>query len=118
MANSPEQKIFPVYELVKELNIPRPFLRKILQVLNKKGVLKSYKGQGGGFRLALSPRKIFIVDLMEIFQGPLKLNECIVKTRICHDIRTCLLKKKIEDIGRHITSELKTITVSSLLNGR
>ena len=67
MAGTKRQMV-SVPDLVKELKVPGPFLRKILQILNKKGVLRSSKGRGGGFMLAGAPKKIFLVDLMEIFQ--------------------------------------------------
>jgi hypothetical protein len=54
------KKIVSVAELVKSLKIPQPFLRKILQKLNKQGILKSYKGKDGGFLLAKPANKIFI----------------------------------------------------------
>ena len=110
-----KQEIIPVSQLVKCLKIPRPFLRKILQILNKQGLLSSHKGQGGGFRLLISPHRIFLLDLMEIFQGPVKLNECIFKKRVCPNIKTCKLKKKIDSIQRYVIAELKDIRLASLL---
>jgi Rrf2 family protein len=102
-------------ELVKELKIPRPFLRKLLQVLNKEGILISYKGKGGGFKLALGLDKIYLLGLMKIFQGPLRLNECIFKKRPCPNIKRCPLRKKVTSIERHVFSELKNITIRSLI---
>lgn len=110
-----KEKIVSVSQLVKELKIPRPFLRKILQVLNQKGILRSYKGQGGGFLLAGPANKIFLVDLIEIFQGPLRLNECFFKKMDCPNQNTCNLKKKIDAIERYVLKELKSITIVSLL---
>ena len=104
-----------VSELVRELKIPRPFLRKILQVLNKKKILKSRKGIGGGFLLALSARKIFLVDLIEIFQGEFSLNECLFKKLSCPNIKTCCLRKKINRIEGYVMNELKSISIASLL---
>lgn len=110
-----KEKIIPVTALVKELKIPHPFLRKILQVLHKKGLLKSYKGLGGGFQLAIVPKGIFLTDLIEAFQGPLKLNECLFKKRLCPDRSICLLKQRIDAIERRIFSELSSISLASLM---
>jgi len=111
-----KKEIVTVRELVKVLKIPKPFLRKLLQILNKKGILKSFKGQGGGFRLALLAHRIFLADLIEIFQGKLSLNECFFKKMTCPDIHTCSLRKKINRIERQIIYKLKFITLASLLN--
>ncbi len=110
-----KKRIVSVAELVRNLKIPRPFLRKILQALNKNGLLKSYKGRGGGFTLALRPEKIFLIDLIEIFQGSLRLSECLLGRMICPDRSACVLKKKIDAIERYVISELKSITIASLL---
>lgn len=104
-----------VPELVKTLDIPRPFLRKILQILNREGVLNSFKGKGGGFVLAVPPEKILLTRLIDIFQNPVKLTDCLYKQKICSDIGTCPLKKRIDAIEQHVISELKSITMASLL---
>jgi Rrf2 family protein len=104
-----------VSELVNALDIPRPFLRKILQILNKEGVLNSFKGKGGGFVLAVPAEEIFLTRLIDIFQKPVKLTECILKEKICSDIGTCPLKKRIDAIEQHVLSELESITIESLL---
>ena len=90
-----KERVISVNELVKKLHVPRPFLRKVLQILHKKGILYSFKGQGGGFSLAMPPDKISITDLIKIFQASLKLNECMLKKKICPNRKTCSLKRKM-----------------------
>lgn len=107
--------VISVTELVASLKIPRPFLRKILQALAKKGFVKSYKGMGGGFKLGRPAGRIFLVDLIKAFQGPLSINECIFKKRPCPDIRVCPLRKRIDSIERNVEAELRAITIGSLL---
>jgi Rrf2 family protein len=111
-----KNKIITTANLTKAIKIPRPFLRKILQVLNKKGILVSYKGQGGGFLLAKPTNKIFLTDLMQIFQGPLCLNECLFKKKVCPNINFCLLRKKIRMIEKFVFLQLRPITLADLLN--
>jgi Rrf2 family protein len=107
--------IVSVSYLVKELKIPRPFLRKLLQVLNKKKILASTKGQGGGFKLSKPADKIFLKDLMKIFQGVFKLNECFFKRERCRNVPTCPLRKKIAGLEGLVIKGLKSITIASLL---
>jgi len=113
-----EKDIVSADHIVKYLKMPRPFLRRILQTLNKEGMLNSYKGKGGGFALAVSPEKITVTDLMKMFQGPLKLNECTFKKSICPNIKDCLLKKKIDKIEKDVILRLKAITIESLLKNK
>ncbi len=110
-----KKKIISATELIEELKIPKPFLRKILQTLNKKGVLISYKGQGGGFSLAKPYDKIYLIDLIEIFQGPFVINECVFKKKICPNRSTCSLKSKLDYIEAKVVKELESVTIKSLM---
>ncbi len=110
-----KQEVISANQLVKSLKMPRPFLRKILQTLNKEGLLNSSKGKGGGFVLAFSPEKITLTDVMKIFQGPIRLNECKFKKSDCPYISDCLLKKKIDEIEKEVIAKLKAITIASII---
>ena len=110
-----KQEVISADQLVKFLEMPRPFLRKILQTLNKEGLLNSSKGKGGGFTLAISLEKISLIDVMKIFQGPIKLNECTFKKKVCPNIKDCPLKKKIDKIEKEVIFKLRAITIESLL---
>ncbi|MFH1655011.1 MAG: Rrf2 family transcriptional regulator [Candidatus Omnitrophota bacterium] len=110
-----KQDVISAAELIKKMKMPRPFLRKLLQILNSQRILKSVKGKGGGFILNRAPNNIFLFDLIEIFQGPLSLSEHIFKKKKCPHIKTCNLKKKIDTIEKYVISRLKVITLASLL---
>jgi Rrf2 family protein len=111
---SKNKNIVTVDELVKRLGVPRPFMRKILQQLNKKRILVSSKGQGGGFKLKLLPGEIHIVKIMRIFQGPVGLNGCFLKKDICPNRGKCVLRKKLNSIEENVFKQLKEITIASL----
>ena len=112
-----KDKVVSVPELVKALKIPRPFLRKILQSLTRSGFVRSYKGIGGGFVLAIRPDKLYIVEVAKVFQGSLNLNECFLNKKVCPNRKTCPLKKKIDKIEKNVISELWSITIGQLLKG-
>lgn len=110
-----KQRIVSVAELVKELRMPCSFLRKILQALNKRKILRSYKGSGGGFKLSTAPNKVSLVDLMKVFQGALALNKCLLKRLACPNIKNCPIRKKIKNIENYVFKQLRSITIASLL---
>jgi len=110
-----KDKLFSVPCLSRELKIPGPFLRKLLQVLHNKGILNSYKGKGGGFSLSKSPKDILLIDIMFIFQGKLCLNECFLGKGICPHTKNCSLRGKILKIEDYVRRELSSVTVSSLI---
>lgn len=114
IAQQPQESVSAA-EMVAALKIPRPFLRKILQILRGEGLLRSAKGQGGGFSLARSPEKILLTDLMRIFQNTIQLNECVFKKRVCPNRNTCLLKREIDGIEQDVLRRLGRINIGSLV---
>jgi Rrf2 family protein len=109
-----EGRIVSITELVRELGTPKPFLRKILQLLSINGILKSYKGKNGGFELAREPDDIFLLDLMQIFQGQFKISECIFKKNTCPNQQYCLLKSQIDSIEKMVLKKISSISLKSL----
>ncbi|MFH1771733.1 MAG: Rrf2 family transcriptional regulator [Candidatus Omnitrophota bacterium] len=108
------KKCASVSELNKVLKIPNAFLRRLLQVLAKEGILTSQKGKGGGFKLKKKSDKIRITDIIEIFQGKMNLIECFLGKSICPNIKTCPLRDKLITIEKSVVSQLEEITIASL----
>ncbi|MBD3296306.1 MAG: Rrf2 family transcriptional regulator, partial [Candidatus Omnitrophica bacterium] len=106
IAGSPGRKA-NVSELVEELGIPRPFLRKILQALNRAGVLDSVRGKGGGFTLRVPAHELSVFDIMGIFQGDFVMNEHIFKGKVCPRMKVCRLKNELDSIEAEVTERLK-----------
>jgi len=109
-------KVTAVPDLVETLGIPRPYLRKIMQTMARAGVVRSSKGRGGGFVLGRPAEKIFLADIIRIFQGPISLHDCLFRKRVCPDVRTCPLRETIGRLERRLVKDLETLSVASLLS--
>jgi Rrf2 family protein len=103
-------------ELANELNISWFFVRRILQELNKKGIVRSSKGKGGGFTLRVPAHSIQVLGLMEIFQGFLQFEKCAGKDRVCTNIQNCSLRRRIKEIENKVRKELRPLTIQALLD--
>ncbi len=109
-----KNKTVSVGELEKETKISRSFLRKILQTLSREKILKSIKGKGGGFSLNKPPEKVFLKDLIKIFQGKISFINCIFRGKPCFNRKTCPLRKKIKKIEKYVEGEIKGVSLQSL----
>jgi len=76
-------KIIGIKDISKALNIPTPFLSKIMQVLAKNKILRSVKGPNGGFSLALPPKQIKLMDIVNIIDGSDFFNSCLIGVAAC-----------------------------------
>jgi Rrf2 family transcriptional regulator, iron-sulfur cluster assembly transcription factor len=74
-----------IKQISKELDIPTPFLGKILQSLAKHKLLISTKGPHGGFGLAKDAHNINLMDIVEIIDGMDSFNMCVLGLNTCSD---------------------------------
>jgi Rrf2 family protein len=107
--------ILTVRMLEDELDIPRPFLRKIVQQLAKAGLVRSKKGRNGGFRLKKHAEEISLIDVMRIFQGKFSMNECLFRQHICPNKANCSLRRVILGIESKVEKELKSLTLKKII---
>ena len=71
-------------------SVPREFLAKILKDLTRSGILVSYQGVTGGYRLARTPREISFLDVIEAIEGPIHLNLCTEGPKCgCDQYKNC-----------------------------
>lgn len=63
-------------ELASSADVSETFLSKVLQKLVARGLVTSYRGQGGGFQLSLTPAEISMLEIVEAIEGPIVLNCC------------------------------------------
>ena len=64
-------------EVASAEEIPVNFVRKILESLAKTGLVKSYRGAGGGFTLGREAYQITLRQVIEAIEGPFALNDCL-----------------------------------------
>ncbi len=64
-------------EIAEATEVPQSFLSKVLQQLVQAGMISSRRGAGGGFRLATAANKISILNILEVIEGPTRLNVCL-----------------------------------------
>jgi Rrf2 family transcriptional regulator, iron-sulfur cluster assembly transcription factor len=81
-----------IKQISKDLDLPTPFLAKILQQLAKQKILKSLKGPHGGFSLLRDQKKITILDIVKTIDGEEIFTNCIIHGTAC----TCVDKNKDE----------------------
>ncbi|MDT8440234.1 MAG: Rrf2 family transcriptional regulator [Desulfuromonadales bacterium] len=84
MSRQPRGQIVYKKDICKEQEITPAFLTKILQPLIKAGIVGSQRGVGGGFFLAREPAQITILDVLKAEEGPVYLNQCLVREGNCN----------------------------------
>ncbi|HEX2922347.1 MAG TPA: Rrf2 family transcriptional regulator [Bacteroidales bacterium] len=84
LANQPSNAVKTgIRQIAEDLDLPTPFLAKILQELVKQNILLSSKGPHGGFSLLKEPKKIRIIDIVRAIDGDEYLRDCVMHSSPC-----------------------------------
>ena len=84
-------KFVPIREMADKLDISFHFLTKILQILNQKNIVVSFKGPNGGVSLARPAESILLTEIVEAIDGVNVFCECVLGLDECGDENPCPL---------------------------
>lgn len=91
MAVNMSESYISVGKMSEDLNISFHFLTKTLQILTRKGLLKSYRGPTGGLGFAKDPAEITLMEIVEAIDGDGVFTACIIGLPGCSDENPCPL---------------------------
>ncbi len=93
LSTLPKGKLGSINSVSEAEEIPREFLAKILKDLTRSGILVSFQGVTGGYRLNHLPKEVSFLNVIEAIDGPVHLNLCTETTNCaCEKFDDCQMK--------------------------
>lgn len=112
-----ENQKIGIKKIAEALDIPSPFLGKILQVLVRRKILSSTKGPHGGFGVGKDPFEISLYDIITEMDGDDLFNSCILGAGSCNDKKEagyCAIHHEFESAKKELVQLYKTKTIGEL----
>ena len=81
-------------EIAEALEVPKPYLAKILQQLSRHNLISSSKGTGGGFYLNENGQQVSLRDIITCIDGEDPFSACILGLPVCSSENPCPLHDK------------------------
>ncbi|MGH9324920.1 MAG: RrF2 family transcriptional regulator [Vicinamibacteria bacterium] len=105
-----------VSEIAKAKDIPQAFLAQILPLLANRGVVKSQQGAHGGYALARPASEITFLEVIEVVEGPLRLNKCVEGHHDdCSILESCEMLHVWNQAQNQMVGFLKSVTMADML---
>jgi Rrf2 family protein len=89
LASLPLNTIIQISDLSEKWGIPEKYLRKIIPLLAKAGLIYSRRGMGGGIVLARPSKEISFLEIVEAVEGKIFLNKCLMSPDMCERSPWC-----------------------------
>ena len=100
--------------LVEATQLSPATVRKLLKQLVDAGIVTSYRGAKGGYRLANEPSTFTIADVIGAIEGPIALTQCATHHGDCDLIDTCGLKTNWSFVNQMVYSLFQHITLADM----
>lgn len=95
------------------------YLEQLFARLRRKGLVKSARGPGGGYRLARAPEETSIADIVRAVDEPMRATRCTSPGKGCMlKGERCLTHDLWEDLGVRIEDYLASISLADVIAGR
>ncbi len=101
--------------MATKLQIPMPFLWKILRKLSEKKLVRSFKGVRGGYELARPARAIAVSEVLAAGRGADQIGRCVVGLEMCDDRDPCPLHPQWKDLRKQIEARFRATTLTDLV---
>jgi Rrf2 family protein len=88
----PKGTLASIGAVAEAQTIPREFLAKILKDLTSAGILVSFQGVAGGYKLARPAKDISFLDVIEAMDGPITINLCVQGDDCCDHYKSCKMR--------------------------
>jgi Rrf2 family protein len=102
-------------EIAAAQQIPLRFLEQQLGALHKAGLVESFRGAGGGCRIARDPAEIRVADIADAIEGQLYPRFCLEPAdHTCFQDSRCGLQGFWGDVARAIDRVFEETTIAEL----
>ncbi len=119
--NSQDGKKIGIKKISEDLDLPGPFLGKIMQTLAKNKLLISVKGPHGGFSLAKNADDISLYDIVKIIDGDEVFLECLIGVKICENnpehMALCPFMEKSHEVRDMLMKTFKEQSIGDFAKG-
>jgi Rrf2 family protein len=105
-------------ELGKRQDIPRNFLQAILADLRRAGIVRSQRGQAGGWRMDRDPSEVTVADVIRAVDGPLVSVYGVRPESVTYNPTARTLQHVWIAARSSLREVFERVTITSLAEGR
>lgn len=110
-----ETRLVQVKEIARRQDIPMRFLEQVMATMKKGGLVESYRGARGGYRLTRPASEISLADIIQAVEGPIVLAECVSEEAVtCNKASFCVVRDTWQSVQASVLDDLASISLESI----
>lgn len=105
-------------EIAARQEISLSYLEQLFARLRRKGLVKSARGPGGGYRLARAAEVTTIAEIVQAVDEPIRATRCDKAQGCMIRGEKCLTHDLWADLGRQIEGYLASVSLADVVGGK
>jgi FeS assembly SUF system regulator len=109
------EAVVSAQDLADRAHLELPTVSKLLKQLAHAGLVDSFRGVNGGYRLAAPADRITIAEVVTAMEGPIGMTECSAHSGLCDHESHCGVRVNWQRINQAIAQALASVTVADMI---
>ena len=102
------------HALAERVHEETPTASKVLKLLAGSGLLESYRGASGGYRVTRGASDISVAEVIAAIEGPIAMTECSVEEGLCSQEDQCELRGNWQRISLAVAQALREVSLAEM----
>lgn len=100
--------------LAGETHLELPTVSKVLKLLAKAGLVKSFRGANGGYSIVRRAHRINVAEIISAIEGPIAMTECSVEVGLCSQEQVCNLRSNWRKISSAVARAMEGVSLAEM----
>jgi len=102
------------HTLAERVGVEVPTASKVLKLLSGNGLLQSFRGPSGGYRVPRPASEISVAEVIAAIEGPIAMTECSVEEGLCSQEDSCGLRGNWQRISLAVADALNKVSLAEM----
>jgi len=107
-------EMLSAHALAERVGVEIPTASKVLKLLAGAGLLESYRGANGGYRVSRQSSDISVAEVIAAIEGPIAMTECSVEEGLCSQEESCELRGNWQRISVAVARALQEVSLAEM----
>lgn len=108
-------RVLAAAELAEQARLELPTVAKVMKPLAKAGLVESFRGASGGYRLARPATEIALIEVVEAIEGKLGMTECSGDHSSCELESHCDIAGQWRFVNDIIAGALRSVSLAEMV---
>ena len=110
-----DHAMLSAHALAERVGVEVPTASKVLKLLAGGGLLESFRGPNGGYRVTRKAAEISVAEVIAAIEGPIAMTECSVEKGLCSQEDSCELRGNWQRISLAVADALHKVSLAEMV---